>query len=228
MDAYFRLKNGEKITAYLWSEFFTNDFSRGEISVHTINKDGIWSSDEKVVPLKEDDKGAYFIWKDEKFYIKDYLADDVFTMSKRLMECVEKQDRWLVKEDEVLATLMRYSEDVVIIMELPCYETIISEMGVALMGDKTRAVGCVLDDTRYSKYEWKYKVGIVPNDFIDKATVSGRTMYFSDFVSALTSGRIIIMRRVDYMSYLMQQKLKLQSVDMVKIKEYLNEMYSYM
>ena len=226
MEAIYNLKNGKRIAAYMWQEFLEGKFYRGETTVREIDKNSFRViGDSKTVKVKEDENGGFFIWDGEKIYLKDFYADEVDVMAARIQECVEKKDRWLVSEDEILATFLKHSEDVVLLCDMPIYDTYFSQWGIATVGDKSSTMACVLDERDYKKSEWGYKITVTPHDFVDKAFAPSEKYYFSDFCSMLVSGRCTLVRRVDYLSYLMQGAIRYSPVEKKSVIQYIKSLF---
>ena len=203
MNAVYTLKSGNRVSAYFWSDFFKGDFRRGMVDVTPIERDSFtYAGKEKSAKIFEDYKGHYFVWEGQKVYLNDFEALDVTTLSAKIKKGIENKDRWFVREDEILATFQKYSDDVVVLAEMPVFDMIIPFMGIGLTGDKTKKVACVLDDKQYEKHEWGYKIRLVPNDFKDKATVAAENYYFSDFCDMLKSGLFEVVDKSAYISYL--------------------------
>ena len=202
MRGIYTLKDGNRIAAYLWSEFLDGEFYRGETDVVPIKKDK-FLHDGKDRKVKVEEDGS-FMWGSEKIYLKDFEADTVPVMAQRIKKAVEENDRWQVSEDEILATFLKYADDVIILADMPRFTTIIPMVGIGLTGDETMRVACVLSEDRYKKSSWHYKITLTPNDLQDKAMVASEHLYFGDFCSMLFRGNCELVSKAGYLTYLLQ------------------------
>ena len=102
----------------------------------------------------------------------------------------EKISRSPYFDDKLFATIMRDTDNVGLIFDLPVYETIVSSLGIALTGEKRVKALCVPTERRYKKYSWHYKFTLETANEMYRKSVSYEHLYFSDFASLILSGHI--------------------------------------
>jgi hypothetical protein len=204
MTTVYELESGQRIGIFYYEDFEKWPCIRRSASVTPMARDSFkYEGDETEHTILHDYKGNYINYQREKVYLTQYKADDVTLMASRIAEAVKANDRWMVMDDEIWATFQKYADDVVLIAPMRKYETLIPMMGIGLCSDKTRAVACVLDETRYTKDQWSYKIGFRPNDFKDRAVCAREDMYFCDFCSFLKAGKIVLLSKTQYFNYIL-------------------------
>lgn len=186
MLANYTLKSGEKISIFMWSDFFDEEAYRGTAEVFTYNEKGQRNDKEFSTLLYKDDGGLYIIWKGEKIYLNkfDYLPYE--TLMAKIAEGKRMNDRWFVSDDEILATFMKESEKVMVFASMPVYE-IVTPFGFALCGNKELEVPCRLSTVQYPKTRWGYKITLEPITEELRNICAKEHYYFSDFCSMLKS-----------------------------------------
>ena len=188
METRYTLSNGEQICCFFWPEFFENDAWRGSVSVTPAKN--YKESTTVQVPISCDDGGIYFIYHDEKVYLNNFDYDTVEVMAKRLQECVDKKDRWLVYDDEIWATFIKDSDNLAFVLDMPVYEMVNRQIGIGFTGDTEATVLCVPTERDYTKDRWHYKVTMECESQQLRKLVPARSFYFSDFCSLVKAGHI--------------------------------------
>lgn len=194
MQAKYTLSSGARISIYFWSDYAENKDYRKFSEVRSISPDGKLSKREVKKPLHIDpNRGLYIEWLDktskktEKVYLNEFDHIPYKQLVKKLEEGVAAHDRWIVMEDDILATFMKESDKVCILADLPKVEMVIPFMGICTLGDDTQKVICHLSEERYKKSQWHYKVTLRPDDAF-LPYVPSESYYFSDLCSMLRSG----------------------------------------
>lgn len=191
MNTYYTLKNGTRLEVFMWDDFFDNDIWRGFAEVTQLFDGKIYGGKrgkECKKKLFKDEKGIYIVWDSQKVYLNDFDFDTVEVMAKRISECVLKNDRWLVSDDEILATFMKDTDNVGIIMDMPAYDMICASLGFGIVGDNEQTVLCVPTEKQYKKKDWHYKFTLECELEPLRQYVASRHFYFSDFCSFLKAG----------------------------------------
>lgn len=186
-------KNGTKLEAYLWEDFLSGDTVRTTVNLRVYKEEKIYKH---IIPLYKDDNGLYFKWDKEVFYLNDFIAD---TYEGLLMRLDKGED---VSEDEMIATFLKHSDEVRVMVNLPTFEFAIPSIGLGITGDRTLEVLCVLTENRYKKSQWAYKLEITPMNEDYKRVVPARNYYSCDFVRAVKDGRIKLTMDSAYAEYL--------------------------
>jgi hypothetical protein len=104
-----------------------------------------------------------------------------------LAECVDKKDRWIISNDEILATFIKNADDIGLIVDLPLY-TLKTPFGISFTGSDTIPVLCVLSENRWQKNDWHYKITVMPDNPVYNECVANRDFYFSDLCDFLKAG----------------------------------------
>lgn len=194
MTAKYTLPSGNKISIYMWSDFLDNKDWRGQAEVQSLLPNGKYPKNSKEVkkPLHKDpERGLYIEWFDkgsgkvEKVYLNEYDHIPYKELVKKLDEGIEKNDRWIVMDDDILATFLKESDSVSIIATLPRVD--FSFLGIGIISDKKEEVFCHLTEGNYEKSQWHYKVTLTP-DVVPQELVPSRSYYFTDLCSLLKKG----------------------------------------
>ena len=184
MFTKYTLKNGEKIEVFMWSDFLENHDYRGVAEVWQY-ENGQRSNNPVESPVAVDDHGIYIIWNSEKVYLNDFDFMPYEELMAKIKEGKEKDDRWFVSDDDILATFMKESEKVIVFASMPVYE-VVTPFGFALCGDKEIEVPCRLSTEQYPKERWGYKITLEPLESMKKVCAK-QNYSFSDFCSMLKS-----------------------------------------
>jgi len=201
MNTYYTLKNGTRLEVFMWDDFFENDTWRGFAEVTQLFDGKIYSGNrgrECKKKLFKDDKGIYIVWDNQKVYLNDFDYDTVEVMAKRITECVLKNDRWLVSDDEILATFMKDTDNVGIIMDMPAYDMVCASLGFGIVGDNEQTVLCVPTEKQYKKTNWHYKFTLECECEALRQVIASRHFYFSDFCSFLKCGHAKLVVKDDF------------------------------
>lgn len=201
MNTYYTLKNGTRLEVFMWDDFFENDTWRGFAEVTQLFDGKIYGGNrgkECKKRLFKDDKGIYIVWDSQKVYLNDFDYDTVEVMVKRIAECVEKNDRWLVSDDEILATFMKDTDNVGIVMDLPAYDMVCASLGFGIVGDNEQTVLCVPTERQYDKNNWHYKLTMECEMEALRQYIPSRHFYFSDFCGSLKSGYAKLVVKDDF------------------------------
>ena len=186
-------KNGVTLEVYLWEDFLRGETVRNKVDLRVYKDDGIHKH---IIPLYKDTNGLYFKWHKEIFYLNDFVAD---TYEELLMRLDIGED---VHEDEMIATFLKHSDEVRVMVNLPTFEFAIPSIGLGITGDRTLEVLCVLTEDRYKKSQWGDKLEITPMNEDYKRIVPARYYYSCDFVRAVKDGRIKLTTDSAYAEYL--------------------------
>lgn len=93
-----------------------------------------------------------------------YTVDELIEHANR--KIVTDSDKYFNLEEELLNTLLRDTENVGLVGEVECFNTIIPKLGIGFKGSSSDKVKVLLVpfEHRYKKGEWHYKVEFRPED----------------------------------------------------------------
>ena len=183
MRRSYTLKSGEVINCY---------YKKYAGCIIILDED---DNEKEVIDLPYGDTKATFEYHGETICIDDY---DFMTVRELLAKCREKaiengddpSDMGALRENDLLTTLLKDTENFGIVDEVECYNTIIPGLGIAFKGTGSAKfkVLTVPFEHNYKKEDWNYKVEFKPAN-PDIAKVTGReTYYLSDIVSHIRRG----------------------------------------
>lgn len=185
MVAQYVLSNGDILSTYIWSELLFNpDASYKEIEISF--KDKKYKKE-----IGEDFNGKFFIFKKEKIYLKNYLSKSFEEIWKSVKENPNN-----LKEEDLYWSLLNHFSSYYFFMDvnLNDYTKYKLEMKDAI---EVKSI-CKLDlNGRYSKSDWQYKVSFKTNNENTSMICSIRDLYFSDFVSLIRNGSILILSKAE-------------------------------
>lgn len=185
MVAQYALSNGNILSTYIWSELLFNpDASYKEIEISF--KDKKYKKE-----LEEDSNGKFFIFEKEKIYLKNYLSKSFEEIWKSVKENPNN-----LKEEDLYWSLLNHFSSYYFFMDvnLNDYTKYKLEMKDAI---EVKSI-CKLDlNGRYSKSDWQYKVSFKTNNENTSMICSIRDLYFSDFVSLIRNGSILILSKAE-------------------------------
>ena len=201
MNTYYTLKNGTRLEVFMWDDFFENDTWRGYADVTALYDGKIYGGKrgkECRKKLFKDDKGIYIVWDGQRVYLNDFDYDTVEVMAKRIAECVIQSDHWLVSDDEILATFIKDTDNVGIVMDMPAYDMVCASLGFGIVGDNEQTVLCVPTERQYAKKDWHYKFTAECEYEPLRQYIASRHFYFSDFCSFLKAGHAKLVVKEDF------------------------------
>ena len=196
MRTYYTTNNGTQLEVYMWGEFFDNNDFRKSADVTPIYNGKRGKECKK--NLHKDSDGLYIMWDKQKIYLNNFSYDTVSVMSKKIAECIEKKDRWLVSDDEICATFMKDTENVGLIIDMPTYDIINKQLGFGIIGDNECTTLCVPTEKIYDKKEWFHKFTVECDCIKLREIIPSRNFYMSDFCSLLKSGHVKLVNKNEY------------------------------
>ena len=120
-------------------------------------------------------------------------------MVERLKDAVAKKNRWLVSEHSLLATFLKETEKIGVIMDVEPFDTVVPGLGFGIKsGNKRVPMLMVPVEHDYKKAEWHYKIEFTPAKEENRSIVGYESFYFWDFCSMLCSGhaRLVNLEKV--------------------------------
>lgn len=208
MRAKYTLKDGSRISLYMWDDFLEGDDWRGSAEVYKLDKDGRPNGKEVEVPLHKDERGLFINWNGETVYLNKFDCLPYPELVAKLNECVEKKDRWLVDDDDILATFMNETDRVGIVGDFRVFDTLIPCMGIGMTSDKTTETMMVPVEKQHKKKDWHYKIDLEVANKDMLGLVASESMYWSDFCSFLKSGIYRLVDKDEYMAENAETELK--------------------
>ena len=152
--------------------------------------------DEKTGEIQEElaidpeDKDATFCINGETIRVEDFIFDPIDKMIERVEEAVAKKDRWLVSEEALLATFLKETDKIGVVMDVETFDTVIPGLGFGIKSGKDRVPMLMVPaEQKYKKNNWHYKIEFTPAKEENQPFVGYEAFYFCDFCSMLTSGR---------------------------------------
>lgn len=210
MNTYYNTANGTRLEVFMWGEFFDNHDFRKVAEVTPIY--GNVRGKECKKNLHKDERGLYIIWDRNKVYLNDFHYDSASVMSKRIAECIEKKDRWLVSDDEICATFMKDTANIGLIIDMPAYDIVSKQLGFGLVGDNECTTLCVPTEKMYKKKDWFYKFTAECDCIKLREVIPYKHFYMSDFCSLLKSGHVKLVDKNEYIAE-MQAKEKAKKAE---------------
>lgn len=141
-----------------------------------------------VLFIEVDANGVYFFYLGKKHYLRDFDCISVDEIISLIEKEREKHSNCFMYSDELLAVMVRYSNEIGFVCNLPVFETVIPKLNMGITGEKTEKVVCKLSEKRYKKGEWGYKITLEPADENLKSVIASREFYFDDFCRILIRG----------------------------------------
>lgn len=187
MQATYTLSSGKKISIFLWDDFLENETWRGYAEVRAQKKNGQFGDKEVKKTLQMDpERGLYIVWDKEPVYLNEFDYMSYEELMEKIRESKRTGDRWLVRDDDILATFMMESEKVMVWAPMPVY-SMRTPFGFSLCGDEELEIPCELSTERYAKKDWHYKITLKAVNEELQAICAKHDYYFSDFCSMLKS-----------------------------------------
>lgn len=218
MKGIYTLKTGEKIAVFLWNDILNNDSHRSETTYRKILPDGSYSDKEYKLKIKYDYEKLklYFVINGQKIYFEDF---EFLPVDKLVEKIKNRTDRWSVKDDELMATLIKDTDNVGIIFQLRKYETIIPYLGVAIVSDDNKQkILCIPTERYYKKSSWSYKVTLEAKDEEMRKLFSNENIYFSDLWSLIMEGKVELVNKNTYIEH--------QELETSKEKGFIRKLFS--
>lgn len=199
MQGIYKLKNGEKIAVFLCRDILENNMCRSKTHYNKVLPSGYHSQKSSELNIKKDYQNSklYFVINGEKIYFEDFE----FTPAAELVEKISNRaDKNAVRQDEILATLIKDGDNIEVVFSLDEKEIILPDFLMALINpDNKKEVLCVFSEKRYKKYEWAYKIGVEAKDpLIRMFCYPGGTYYIEDFCSLVMEGHIKLINKGTY------------------------------
>lgn len=194
MVRQYTLKSGEVI--HTWYDHF------GRVRIY---KDRV--SDEEVCTLIPDTSTGVPIieYKGEKINVEEYDHMPLEELLDKVEECQRKDDRWAIRQDDALATIMKESDRIGFVMEVNCFDTIVPGLGFGFKSDRIKMEALMIPfEDRWKKNDWHYKIELMAEEEEVRPLVGRETMYFSDLWSSVMTGKWI--RIVDRNKYREEHK----------------------
>lgn len=201
MNARYKLKNGENILVYLWTDILDGEDYRESTSCNKYNKDGYIdaSKDYEIKIQKDENKKLFFEFEGEKIMFDDY---EYMTVNE-LIEKINSGNDMLkdIRDDEVLATFLKDTESVGLICELDEFDVFAKSLfgfGMTSSDDNKLECLCIPTEKKYVKSHWSYKITLEAEDESLREHYASETYYFSDLISHIRSGMITLVNRNTY------------------------------
>lgn len=200
MYAFYTLKDNTKLGIFLWSDFMENKLIREFAEVDVLDENYQWTEEQNLMlPLCTDPRGVYVEYNGQNVYLNDFDYIPYEKLMQKIQECIDKDELWLVSNDQILATFLRESDKVGIVGNLPVLDTILPGMRLGMLySGKEMNVLTVLTEKRYKKPDWHYKVTLMAEDESLRGIVVSQNVYFSDLCSLLKSGHYRLVNIDEY------------------------------
>jgi|GEM_PF-3083783 len=199
MYAKYKLKNGQKISVFLWSDIIKGEQFRDYTSCYPMIEEGnIDISNELNVYIKKDEnEKLFFEFNGEKIKFEDF---EFMTVDQLIEKLSLSEDKSEVREDDFIATFLKDTDNVGLIDKLDEYDKFARCFGIGLTSStgNTKECLCVPTERRYEKYDWSYKVTLEAADEDKRIDYAYKNYYFSDLVSLIKDGHIKLVNRNTY------------------------------
>lgn len=207
MTTYYTLKDGTKISAFFWDDYYTGKtVVHTEVDVNEYDKNG---NVKKALCIKYPNEGAvainhqllcrtdesgvhYIIWKGERINLENW---DYYHISKLITEIkygIQINDRWLLSDDMILASLMKKPDKFGVMLHPRIVQFIFPGTSIGITGEAEKElIPFIPEITEFRPLEeWYYKIRFVAQDPEIRKYCSSEEYYFDDFCSMLKSGHI--------------------------------------
>ena len=136
------------------------------------------------------DENPKFEYAGETFEVNNFMFTPLPEIIKRVNEAVENNDRWAVRESEALATFMKESDKIGIIMNVNPFDLVIPGFGFGIKSRSSNRIQTIMVpfECMYTKDEWSYKIELHALDENIRAAVGTERFYFCDLLSGIMSG----------------------------------------
>ena len=206
MNAYYTLNNGCRLETFLWNDILKDDTFRETIEVTPIYGKKRGRTCKK--KMFKDKRGVYIIWNKNKVYLNEYD----FLTAEKLIAKIEKgkalNDRWYVSDDEILATFLKETNKIGIVIDMPAYDMVCPQLGIGFVGNKEYSVLCIPTEKQYSKPDWAYKFTLECECEDLRRYIPSRHFYFSDFCSFVKQGLADIVLKEEFKKDIEQKHAK--------------------
>lgn len=169
MERIYKLENGKRIKIY----FREGDFKLTG-SVLDEKENAMAFEDFSVILIKDADGNIFFEYDGEKVYVEDYEALQIYELNNKLDE-----EGVRIKKSELLSTCTKYSDSVGFLINVD-----------------NKNVLYELSEKEYSKYEWKYRVTLMP---VKEWQYPVMDLDFESLTESINSGEVKIVNKQKYM-----------------------------
>ena len=184
MKRRYTLENGETLHAWY-----------NDLGYFTVYKDETGAEEECTLEFNFRDEDPTVTYNGEVVHVNNFAYMPFEELLAQVNHGIEIGDRWVVSQDEALATLMKETDKIGFVMEVECFNTIIPGLGIGLKGSGSPKVECLLVpfEDRWKKKDWHYKVELRPENEALRPMVGRETLYFSDLWDSVRTGKWIRM-----------------------------------
>jgi hypothetical protein len=205
MHVQYTISNTTKLEIFLKNNMFSITTCDEFINVSPIYNGKYGKSCIKKV--KTDNEGLYIVWNRTKVYLKNFDYNSVAIMSQKI-EQYAKEHLSYISDDEIYATFFRDTDNVGLVVNMPIYETIFSQLDIKYTGDKVCKVLCVPTEREYSKDNWGYKITLECENKEYHSLIPSHNFYFSDLCTLLKLGNIKLVDKNSFKKIILEENKK--------------------
>lgn len=195
MEAIYTLSNGRKVNVYL------NEYS-DLATYHYLKEDGTYYPKRIGTRVQKDTENGlkYFLVNGEKKYVDEFDYDPVDVLIERIKNSKSIID---LKDHEILATLLKDTDNVGIIANLHYASFLLTEdlriipLSFLFKGDYATILS-VPTERFYKKGKWHYKLTLEAEDEQLRRFISYENYYLCDFCSLVKNGYMTIVNKNKY------------------------------
>lgn len=196
MNAKYTINENCRLEIFLWSDVMEGKTYREFIEVTPIYGDKRGRKCNK--RLQKDEIGIYIIWNDNKIYLDQFNYMPLEVLISKINEGKEKNDRWFVWDDDILATFLKETNKIGVVLDMQAYDMVCPQLGIGFVGEREYSVLCVPTEKQYDKNSWHYKFTLECECEELRKYIPYRHFYFSDFCSLVKSGHVNIVVKEDF------------------------------
>lgn len=125
----------------------------------------------------------FFKYGNERIYVDEFLHVP--------FERINNTNGLLDGRVVALSMLSHGIENVGVYMELPCFDYIVPQLGIGILGDKRKMVLCKVTE-RSHKVCQNYKVELTPAIPVYQKFIPNQRFFMEDFAQGIRSGNIVL------------------------------------
>lgn len=203
MKAYFTIDKNNLLEVDMWPDYLSEKTFRETVEFMPMYTDK-YGKKKSLLPspikrtIFKDENGIYFIWDDRHFYLNafDYLPIDA--LITKIQTGIDNRDRWYVGDDEIWATLIRDTDNIGIVLDMPAYDAVYPTLGIGLVGNNKYSVLCIPTEKHYKKEDWLYKFTVECESEELRRYIPSEDFYFEDFCSLIKQGYFKLVKKDDF------------------------------
>ena len=179
MQRYYTLKSGETLKCWY------NDL--GWVTI--MDDQGM---DKETLEFDRRSPDPTVEYNGETIHINNFDYTPIDEMVELVNKAKEANDRWQVPKEKILATFMKESDKIGVVMDVEAYDTISTVLGIGFKGSRKNMLRCLMVpfEDRWKKSDWGYKIELRPESEAIAQFTGRETFYFDDLISMIFCERV--------------------------------------